>query len=113
MQNSPLWRRSFSSHCSGSSCARLERRLPCGQGEERPDSIEPDFFTHSGRSFDHWQSPACYERPRKVRHSAVYSPANPANWPGRQYTNLCWFIASGRSWAIASVWPYSSTGAPG
>jgi hypothetical protein len=33
--------------------------------EERPDSIEPDFFTHSGRSFNHWQSPARYEKAKE------------------------------------------------
>src|SRR5256885_14247161 len=65
--------------------------------KKRPDSIEPDFFAQSGLSFNHWHSQARYERPREVRHSAGYPPARPANWPGRQYTNLCWFIASRRS----------------
>jgi len=50
--------------------------------EKRPDSIEPDFFTHSGRSFHHWHSPARYERPRKMRHSAVYPPAKPCQLAG-------------------------------
>jgi len=62
--------------------------------ERQLDSIEPDFYTRP--SFNHWRSQARDERPRQARHSAGYALPRPANWPGRQYTNLCRFIASGR-----------------
>jgi hypothetical protein len=88
MRNSPLkWGVSLCSR-PGKSCARVKSRAPPGQRQGYPTVLEPDFSAQSGRSCKRRQSQARIERPRKVRHSAGYPPVGPANWPGRQYTDL-------------------------
>jgi len=76
MRISPLWRRCISSLCSGSSCARVKSRLPCGQGKGN-STLSSQTSIHGRHSITGDHRRAMKGQGRRGTRRATHSPDLP------------------------------------